>query len=235
MQRSLFTISQMEDDCQASMRRSARRRLSAAQARSRRRRLILICTVALTAALMGIPKALQPLINSASAAETRASHKPAKPTPRLKLKSLSTKGVYFIASFEGFFPNLYNDPVGHCTIGYGTLLHLGPCTATDQASWGTLTKAGAIKLLRKETDRIDLAVRKMVKVPLNQAQHDVLVSFAYNVGIQALTDSTLLRLLNQGKRVAAADQLLRWNNAGGQEFAGLTRRRVAERKLFLGH
>ena len=44
----------------------------------------------------------------------------------------------------------------------------------------------------------------------------------------------LLRLLNQGDYRGAADQLLRWDKAGGQALAGLTRRRRAERALFLG-
>ena len=57
--------------------------------------------------------------------------------------------------------------------------------------------------------------------------------FAYNVGTGALQKSTLIKLLNAGDTQGAADQFLRWNKAGGQVVAGLTRRREAERKLFL--
>jgi lysozyme len=46
-------------------------------------------------------------------------------------------------------------------------------------------------------------------------------------------ESTLLKLLNQGKFQEAADQLLRWDKAGGQSLLGLSRRRRAERALFL--
>jgi hypothetical protein len=43
-----------------------------------------------------------------------------------------------------------------------------------------------------------------------------------------------MKLLNAGAdRTAVADQFLRWNKAGGKELAGLTRRRQAERSLFL--
>jgi hypothetical protein len=43
-----------------------------------------------------------------------------------------------------------------------------------------------------------------------------------------------MKLLNSGAdKVAVGDQFLRWNKAGGQELAGLTRRRQAERSLFL--
>ena len=60
-----------------------------------------------------------------------------------------------------------------------------------------------------------------------------MVSFAFNLGTGALAHSTLLRDLNVGNYQAAADQFLRWNHAGGRVLAGLTRRRQAERKLFL--
>jgi hypothetical protein len=43
-----------------------------------------------------------------------------------------------------------------------------------------------------------------------------------------------LKLLNANTdRTTVGDQFLRWNKAGGKELAGLTRRRQAERALFL--
>ena len=42
-----------------------------------------------------------------------------------------------------------------------------------------------------------------------------------------------MRRLNAGDVQGAADQFLRWNKAGGQVLRGLTRRREAERELFL--
>src|SRR4051794_40779056 len=33
--------------------------------------------------------------------------------------TLSVRGAAFIGHFEGFRGALYNDPVGHCTIGFG--------------------------------------------------------------------------------------------------------------------
>ncbi|WP_049003403.1 lysozyme, partial [Citrobacter freundii] len=54
-----------------------------------------------------------------------------------------------------------------------------------------------------------------------------------SVAIQALSTSTLLRKLNDGDVKGAADEFLRWNKAGGKVLNGLTRRREAERALFL--
>lgn len=51
---------------------------------------------------------------------------------------------------------------------------------------------------------------------------------------EAFDRSTLLKMLNAGaeaKTVAA--QFLRWNKTGDEELPGLTRRRDAERALFL--
>jgi len=44
--------------------------------------------------------------------------------------------------------------------------------------------------------------------------------------------STLLKVLNEGDIREAANQFMRWNKVNGKEFAGLTRRREAERHLF---
>jgi lysozyme len=51
--------------------------------------------------------------------------------------------------------------------------------------------------------------------------------------VNNLKSSTLLRELNEGDRIAAADQFSRWVLAGGVKMAGLARRRQAERDLFL--
>ncbi|EAA7932780.1 lysozyme, partial [Salmonella enterica subsp. enterica] len=76
-------------------------------------------------------------------------------------------------------------------------------------------------------------VSRLVKVRLTQGQFDALVSFAYNLGARTLSTSTLLRKLNAGDYAGAADEFLCWNKAGGKVLKGLTRRREAERALFL--
>ncbi len=76
-------------------------------------------------------------------------------------------------------------------------------------------------------------MHRLVTVDLDQDQFDALVSFTFNLGAGNLQSSTLLKLLNQGEYTQAADQFLRWNKAGGRVLPGLTRRREAERALFL--
>ena len=75
-----------------------------------------------------------------------------------------------------------------------------------------------------------------VRVPLEEHQFAALVCFCFNVGpgAEGFGGSTLLKLLNQGDYGAAANQFPRWNKVNGQPWLGLTRRRLAERSLFLG-
>ena len=75
---------------------------------------------------------------------------------------------------------------------------------------------------------------KAVKVPVTQSQFDAMVSLAYNIGQGAFAKSTLVKELNAGaSKAEVAVQFMRWNKANGRELAGLTRRRKAEKNLFL--
>jgi lysozyme len=58
-----------------------------------------------------------------------------------------------------------------------------------------------------------------------------LIDFAYNLGGNALKNSTLRRKINAGEWDAVPDQLRRWDKAGGRVLRGLTIRRNAEAGL----
>jgi lysozyme len=140
----------------------------------------------------------------------------------------SQAGMKLIKSFEGLKLRAYPDPASGgapWTIGFGT--------TKDVLPGMIITRAQAEALLRRDLSRIEREVNRLVKVEINQNMFDALVSFAYNLGIGSLKRSTLLKKLNQGDLRGAADQLLRWNRARGRTMAGLTRRREAERDLFL--
>ena len=154
--------------------------------------------------------------------------------PNAKL-DISTSGLELIAGFEGWRAQLYDDAVGHCTIGYGHLVHAGPTTDADRKGpFGKgITKAKGMELLHQDAQRMVQAVRDSVTVKLTQGQFDALVSFTFNVGAGNLRKSTLLKRVN-AKDPGAADEFAKWNKAGGKVFAGLTRRRAAEAALFRG-
>ncbi|MFJ2455290.1 lysozyme [Pseudomonas protegens] len=139
---------------------------------------------------------------------------------------ISQRGVALIKSFEGLRLSSYQDSVGVWTIGYGTTrgVTAGMRITADQAE----------RMLQNDISRFEPDLDRLVKVPLSQNQWDALMSFTYNLGATNLASSTLLKLLNGGDYAGAADQFPRWNKAGGQVLAGLTRRRAAERAMFLG-
>lgn len=148
------------------------------------------------------------------------------------MRKVNKAGVDLIKSFEGLKLKPYLDAVNIPTIGYGTIQYENgqKVSMKDPA----ITEERATELLEHEINKKAEAVEKLVKVSLNDNEFAALVAFSYNVGSSALGSSTLLKLLNSNAdRVAVADQLLRWNKAGGKELAGLTRRRQAERSLFL--
>jgi GH24 family phage-related lysozyme (muramidase) len=169
--------------------------------------------------------------------ETRS---PPAPTQR----NISRRGLGLIDEFEGFYAEPYNDPAGHATVGIGHLLHHGPVTSADRhARWfagqktpGKLTHDEARGLLLyKLASEYEPAVDAL-DLPLTQNQYDALVSFVYNLGPGAVgADTGVGRALRERRWKDAANELLRWDKAGSppRPLPGLTRRRKAERGLFL--
>ncbi len=143
---------------------------------------------------------------------------------------ISKGGIELIKRFEGLRLKAYQDSVGVWTIGYGWTQpvdgkKVGPGMQIDQDTADRLLKCGVVQY--------EQGVNQLVKVKITQGQFDALVSFAYNLGLRALSTSTLLQKLNAGDKQGAADQFGRWVNAGGKRLDGLVARRAAEREMFL--
>jgi GH24 family phage-related lysozyme (muramidase) len=147
---------------------------------------------------------------------------------------LSDNGLRLIASFEGFVDHLYDDPAGHCTIGYGHLVHTGRCDGRTSESLyaGTVSQGYGLMVLRADVLRFEDCVNRLVIRTLNQNRFDALVSFAFNIGCSAFEASTLLRKLNNGEYHRVCDELMLWVHGGGNVLPGLVRRREAECELF---
>jgi lysozyme len=138
----------------------------------------------------------------------------------------STAGMELLKKSEGFRNRVYRDVAGIPTIGYGHhLLH------SDSFPNG-IDEPQAANLLACDVRDAEQAVQRMVKVPLTQGQFDALVDFTFNLGAGRLASSTLLKSLNAGRYDDAAEQLLRWDHADGQEIAALKARREAEAGLW---
>lgn len=139
---------------------------------------------------------------------------------------ISPKGLEFIKSFEELRLVAYKCPAGVLTIGYGH-------TGADVHEGQVISQETANLRLISDADDAEGAVERLVKVPLQQHEYDALVSFVFNVGVGNFASSTLLKLLNVGNRGAAASELPRWNKSNKKVLPGLTRRRLAEKAMFL--
>lgn len=139
---------------------------------------------------------------------------------------INNDGLDIIKQNEGLRLTAYVCPAGVLTIGYGST---GPHVKRGL----TITAEEAEDLLRKDVARFEDGVAALVTVDLNENQFSALVSFAFNVGLDALRKSSLLRLLNAGEYKAAANQFDKWVNGGGRRLPGLVKRRAQEKALFL--
>ena len=136
-------------------------------------------------------------------------------------------------TFETLRLTAYPDIKGVWTIGWG---HTGP-EVVQGLVW---TLQQAQQAFQDDVMWATAAVHKFVTVVLNQNQFDALVSFTFNVGVNAfgpspannMEGSTLLVLLNKGDFTGAADQFSRWIYAGHIISSGLINRRKVETARF---
>lgn len=141
---------------------------------------------------------------------------------------LNQETIDHIKKSEGLRLVAYSDPGSKdglpVTIGYGTTKINGKAI-----NLGTkITKEQAEQYLVIDLEKFADRVYKLVKVKLNKNQFGALVSFAYNIGLEAFEKSTLLRLLNAGDYSSVPAQMRRWNKNDGKVMQGLINRREAE-------
>lgn len=143
------------------------------------------------------------------------------------------KATGLLKGFEGFRPSVYKCEAGKTTIGYGF-------TSKAMIAKGHITEADATRELKRICEGIALNIRKEIGTtkPLTASQEAALVSFIYNVGWANFKNSTMCRLLKEGKRGAAIGiEFRKWVyvKKGGKRVVskGLANRRHKEAMTFL--
>ena len=131
-------------------------------------------------------------------------------------------GLDLIKQYEGCRLTSYKCPAGVWTIGYGH-------TGSDVKEGLTITPVKAEQLLKADLAKFEKHVQNFdSKYHWNQNEFDALVSFAFNVGsINQLTAN------KTRTKAQIAQAMLLYNKAAGKVLPGLTKRRQAERQLFL--
>ena len=142
------------------------------------------------------------------------------------MRRTNDAGVELIKSFEGLRLKAYQDSVKVWTIGYGH-------TGSDVRPGEVITEAEADKLLRIDLNDAEHGVDSALTEDVTDNQFGACVALAFNIGVAAFKESSIVKMINAGDVTLAADRFLLYNKAGGKVRAGLTRRRKAERALYL--
>lgn len=123
----------------------------------------------------------------------------------------------------------YRDPAGYWTIGWGHWLSRDKTIPMPSI---TLTEEQCAGLLLTDLIHKQLEIAPLLQVELNENQMAALISFSYNVGVEALKTSTMLKKINAKDFMAVETQFLRWVYSDGAYYKGLQRRREAEMALW---
>lgn len=146
---------------------------------------------------------------------------------------ISKSAINIIKEFEGFKTQAYIDTDGTPVIGYGLSRIKGkPVQIGDRISVTDANSAlhSQLQVIQEELD-------KAITVDLSDRQLGAIASLSFNAGVNQIKNSTLVRKINGGDYGGAANEFLRWDKANVRgklvQLPGLTRRRQAEKQLFL--
>ena len=145
---------------------------------------------------------------------------------------ISENGLKLIKKFEGLSLKPYLCSAGIPTIGFGNTFYENMKKVTLQDETITEERADSLFNFLVTTNYVNV-VNRLVIVDINQNQFDALVSFVYNLGSGNFEKSTLLKKVNQEDFIGASLEFEKWNRASGKVLNGLTKRRLAEKELFL--
>jgi lysozyme len=140
------------------------------------------------------------------------------------MAKVSEAAIAHIKSFEGLSLEAYPD-AGHWSIGYG---HSSNAVYPGMR----ITDQQADALLRKDLEKFELGVERVLAVPATQEEFDAMVALAYNIGLNAFEESTLLRHHNNQRHQDAAAEFGKWTKSGNTVLPGLVKRREKEAAMY---
>ena len=186
------------------------------------------------AALIGTSLGVAALSN-AMPVQAVPSNTPTPQAPGFKAGPWIPHALEIIKAFEGLELEAYIDAVGVVTIGWGTTLYADG----RPVKMGDTVSAEQAEHLLVESIVREYAPGVFKALPMahgfSPRQQAALISFTYNVGVEALNSSTLRQRLLAGEHPTQVirQELPRWRFGDkGESLAGLVRRRAAEVTLF---
>lgn len=152
----------------------------------------------------------------------------------MRITSAGNKAIELICECEGFSAKPYPDPATNgrpFTIGYGTTVY--PSGKRVELTDPPIDKSTALTYLSHDLRTFEAGVDALTRDDINQNQFGALVSFSYNLGLQNLKTSTLLKKVNLNPNdTSIYQEFLKWNKGAGRVMAGLTKRRQKEAELY---
>ena len=129
--------------------------------------------------------------------------------------------------YEGIYLKPYLCSAGVPTVGVGATFYKNGVRV--QLTDPPITKDRALDLLDWMLETVYFpAVIKLCPGLETESQLGAITDFAFNLGVNALKNSTLRKKINAGDFEGAKRELMKWNKAGGKVLKGLVRRREAE-------
>jgi len=149
----------------------------------------------------------------------------------MKVNQIGAKGLSLIKKYEGFKAAPYRCPAGIPTIGYGATYY--PDGTKVKLTDKPITTREADTMLLNMLKHYEQGVDSFTTDKVNQNQFDALVCIAYNIGLQALKGSTLIRKVNVDPNdKTIKNEFMRWTKANGKVLDGLLARRKEEAELY---
>jgi len=143
---------------------------------------------------------------------------------------INQAGKDLIKNFEGCKLKAYQCSALHWTLGWGLTFYPD---GTKVKQGDVITQERADELFDYILEDFINKVRPLIKKDITENNFSALVSFAYNVGVGNLKNSTLLKKVNTNPSdETIRAEFMKWVRAGGKELAGLKRRRKAEADLY---
>ena len=145
---------------------------------------------------------------------------------------MTEKIAELLCTEEGFKATPYQDGAGVWTVGFGFTgkLHDG----RDVKDVRNLSLDDAKEELEFRLQALQQSLKTLyAKVILNDNQTAALASLAYNVGVNAISKSMLIKKIKANDFLGASDEFQRWAICNGKPVRGLKLRRHREAILFL--
>ena len=150
---------------------------------------------------------------------------------RYMTKQLSASGLELIIKFEDLILKPYKDPNGMLAVGYGNTYYENGIKVTKKDP--IITPERARELLLFTLSTYEKYINSAIRSDINQNQYDALVSLCYDIGVNNLRNSKLMKTLNRDQNdPTLVTEFMRFSRLNNYASARQVYRRQLEHQLY---